>query len=236
MGTFRSMAKDIMPEGMIPDEDAEDDDMPEAPESVNSVAATTSGSDLPAHAPVGKPSLGMIPDASHSTVIIRSNSQIAAMSEQGDVPALDEDGSSGENMTEPGPSTPPPPPAEALGTPPPPYIARTPRRASYSARMNTGGSLVRDVDLGTGVDTIRPIKKVDAAGSLRLSNEFVGSMREREGSASSPASPTSPDRKDKTIHERKASEVAKAGRAIVDDVVLPTLQKVCARFCELTFY
>jgi serine/threonine-protein kinase 24/25/MST4 len=74
---------------------------------------------------------------------------------------------------------------------------------------------LNEADLGTGVDTIRPIKKVDPVGSLRISAEFVGNIR-REGSSSTPTSPT---------HTRAASDVANAGRAIVDEVVLPILQK-----------
>jgi serine/threonine-protein kinase 24/25/MST4 len=84
---------------------------------------------------------------------------------------------------------------------------------------------MRAADLGNGIDTIRPIKKVDAAGSLRLSSEFVGNIR-REGSTSAPSSPT--------VHKRVVSEVAKAGSAIVDEVVLPIIQKVKPR-CSISF-
>jgi serine/threonine-protein kinase 24/25/MST4 len=233
MGSFRSMAKDLMPPGMIPDEDDESVDVPDTPDSINSSAATNGGSDLPAHSPAG---VGVNASASHSTVIIRSNSQIAeavatATNGEGDVeaedesPALDEDTSSAETA-----SAEPVTPSssfnepEALGAPP--AYVRTPRRASYAARNNANGTLVRDIDLGTGVDTIRPVKKVDAAGSLRLSADFVGSMRSREsGNTSSPTSPTTAS-KDKSVHRRAASEAGKAGRVIVDDVVLPSLKKV----------
>ncbi len=75
---------------------------------------------------------------------------------------------------------------------------------------------MREADLGTGIDTIRPVKKVDPAGSLRLSSEFVGSMR-KEGSVSSPRSPTL---------KRTSSDFEKAGRSLVDEVVLPILSNV----------
>ena len=75
-------------------------------------------------------------------------------------------------------------------------------------------------DLGTGVDTIRPVKKVDSVGSLRLSSEYVG---RKEGS-------TSP-----TTSRRASSETARAGGLMVDEVILPILSKVrffCEFFCK----
>jgi len=77
------------------------------------------------------------------------------------------------------------------------------------------------------VDTIRPVKKIDATGSLRLSSDFVGSMRARDGSNSGsvPTSPTSPVKDKSSAHKRAASDAAKAARSLVDEVVLPTIQK-----------
>jgi len=71
------------------------------------------------------------------------------------------------------------------------------------------------------MDTVRPVKRVDAAGSLRLSNEFVGSLRARDGNPllASPTEAKPPP------HQRAASEQARAGRSIVDEVVIPTLQR-----------
>jgi len=96
---------------------------------------------------------------------------------------------------------------------------RSPRRSSYAARTSIDGrgTVLSPADLGTGVDTIRPVKKVDGAGSLRLSSEFVGSIR-KEAGASSPRSPSG--------HNRTLSEMSKAGRSLVDEVVLPILGKV----------
>jgi len=95
---------------------------------------------------------------------------------------------------------------------------RSSRRASYAARTSVdgAGTVLREADLGTGVDTIRPVKKVDGAGSLRLSSEFVGSIR-KDGSISS---------RSPTVHKRAASETARAGRSLVEDVVLPILSQV----------
>lgn len=108
---------------------------------------------------------------------------------------------------------------------PPAYSGsvRSTRRSSYAARTSVdgAGTILSPADLGTGIDTIRPVKKVDPVGSLRLSSEFVGSLR-KEGSASSPRSPTA--------HSRGTSEIAKAGRSLVDEVILPMLTHVSSLF------
>lgn len=70
-------------------------------------------------------------------------------------------------------------------------------------------------DLGNGGDTIRPVKKVDSVGSLESSTEsIVNSKQEAAGT-----SRTSSD-----IH--KCNESAKAGVSIIDQVILPVIQKV----------
>ncbi|TFK55706.1 Pkinase-domain-containing protein [Heliocybe sulcata] len=214
MGTFRGMAKDIMPAGMIPDEEEYSGDESgyedEVRPSVDSSAATKGS---------GVSSLGMNSRAAHSTMVIKPPPDAR------DIPDLTpNDSSSAETAASP--STPPQSQTEDL--PPPAYTStgstRSPRRASYAARSNTSGpgAVLSDADLGTGIDTIRPVKKVDTVGSLKLSAEFVGSLRAREGSTSSQSSPQSPS--SKSAHQRAASEFSKAGRSIVDEVVLPILQ------------
>lgn len=214
MGSFRNMARDLVPPDVIPDEDevgslfatAEDGD------SLDTSAAMK-GSDLVPNP--GDPS----PEVStgHSTVVIRS--QLISQDEQHSVPLEDATQSNSNAITGPD-----------LGDPP--AYVRTPRRSSYAARTAPNGTIVREADLGTGVDTIRPVKKIDTTGSLRLSSEYVGSMRAREGregsgSNSLTTSPTSPVKdKSSSAHKRAASDAAKAGRSLVDDVVLPALQKV----------
>ncbi|KAF8812435.1 STE/STE20/YSK protein kinase [Phlegmacium glaucopus] len=131
--------------------------------------------------------IGMSSDAAHSTVIIKP------------------------------PRSPEPvdTPDEALSGAPPAYSGsvRSTRRASYAARTSVEGTgtVLRPADLGTGVDTIRPVKKVDPVGSLRLSSEFVGSLR-KEGGPTSPATP-----------RRASNETARAGGLMVDEVILPIL-------------
>jgi serine/threonine-protein kinase 24/25/MST4 len=220
MGSFRSMARDLVPPDIIPDEDevgslfatAEDGD------SLDTSAATK-GSDLPPNS--GNPNSEV--SAGHSTVVIRS--QLISHHEQHSVPLGDAPPSDASNPGVTDANTGP-----DLGDPP--AYVRTPRRSSYAARTAPNGTIVREADLGTGVDTIRPVKKIDTTGSLRLSSEYVGSMRAREGregsgSNSLTTSPTSPVKdKSSSVHKRAASDAAKAGRSLVDDVVLPALQKV----------
>jgi serine/threonine-protein kinase 24/25/MST4 len=217
MGSFRNMARDLVPPDLIPDEDevgslfatAEDGD------SLDTSAAAK-GSDLPSNPGNPNPEVS----AGHSTVVIRS--QLISQHEQHSVPLEDASPSDASNTdANTGPD---------LGDPP--AYVRTPRRSSYAARTAPNGTIVREADLGTGVDTIRPVKKIDTTGSLRLSSEYVGSIRAREGregsgSNSLTTSPTSPVKdKSSSAHKRAASDAAKAGRSLVDDVVLPALQKV----------
>ncbi|KAF9485356.1 Ste20-like serine/threonine kinase [Pholiota conissans] len=189
LGTFQGTVHDLsLPPGMIAEDDESFDDV-DGQDSIDTAAATKGSEPLTSNGP-GMDHLGMNVDASHSTVVIKT----PRAPETKDVDA-----------------------AESPAGAPPAYSGslRSPRRASYAARSSVDGpgTVLREADIGTGVDTIRPVKKVDPAGSLRLSAEFLGSMR-KDGSLSSPRSPT---------HKRTSSEVVKAGRTLVDEVVLPIL-------------
>ena len=239
MGSLRSMAKDIMPPGMEPDDDfddvtEEDEDTFEG-NTIDTTAATTKGSDVPLQptaAALG--GLGMNADAGHSTVVIRAFPKSAEreLGREKD-PSLMTDSGSDETSGSPAPSTPSHSTeniaaqiADAV-EPPPAYTGsvRSSRRSSYAMRNNvTTGTILGEADIGTGVDTIRPVKKVDTVRSLRLSEEYVGSLKSREGSTSSGASSPSST---KGLHKRGVSEAQAAGKSIVDDVLLPLFQKVC---------
>jgi len=215
MGSLRGMARDIT--GSIPDEDYYDDDEASMyPESSIDTSAATKGSDVPM---AGGTALGMNAGAQHSTVIIRP---LAPPADAKDVPSLMNDSSSEETTGSPEPGT----LLQSVETsePPPAYTGsvRSTRRASFQARNNlNSGTVLVEADLGNGVDTIRPVKKVDTVRSLRMSEEYVGTARSREGSTSNPPSPQAT----KSSHRRTASESAKAGKSLVDEVVLPTLSK-----------
>lgn len=119
-------------------------------------------------------------------------------------------------------------PVDAGSAPPPAYpgISKTSRRSSWSARNDPNGAVVRPSDLGNGSDTLRPFKKVDAAGSLKLSSDYMGSVRSRENG--SPVSPGAAETNGsgKGSHQRTKSEYSKAGAAMVSDVIVPTIQNV----------
>lgn len=208
MGSYRSM---IMSAAMDFDEN-EEINSPVGQESIDTAAATQGSDQLPA---LG--GLGMNAAAAHSTLIIRQPRTPTSE----DTPALETSGddSSGENST----GTPETPSPNEYSSPPP-YTGsmRATRKSSRAERnaINGEGTVLKLGDIGNGVDTIRPMKKVDAAGSLRLSEEFLGSLR-RDGVSSVPTSPSK-----SSTHKRTPSEAAKAGRAVIDDVVIPILQKV----------
>ena len=222
MGTFHSMVQDFSVE--MDEEYAEHDESVIDDEGHSSIDTNvaTKGSD-----PMPRPgAIGSNIQASHSTMIIKPASD--EMDEH-DIPTLLASGeisSSTEDST--GPAT---PPRLSDGSPPlgapPAYTGsmRSGRRSSYAARNDMRGTVIGEADLGTGVDTIRPVKKVDTVGSLRLSADFVGSGR-KEGNASVPTSPTSPTSPTKISHKRGPMELAKAGTSMVDEVVLPILQNV----------
>jgi serine/threonine-protein kinase 24/25/MST4 len=217
MGTYRSMAKDLLSSpGSIPDENDEDDDSHEGGQGSIDTGAATKGSD-----PLTSSALGMNAEASHSTIIIKP---LPPRSRDGrdSPPMMDTDEfsspSEGSDPVTPDDAT----ALENIGAPPAYSNSIRTKRASYAARNVThgAGTVLSYADLGNGVDTIRPIKKVDAAGSLRLSADFVGSVRKEGSGSSSPVSPV------KEAHRRAASEAARAGRSLVDDVILPLLQGV----------
>ncbi|GAA6053991.1 hypothetical protein JCM3770_002407 [Rhodotorula araucariae] len=69
------------------------------------------------------------------------------------------------------------------------------KRNTYRARNDINGTVLGAGDVGSGLNTVRPIKRLDSAGSHRASTEFVRSAsqraRERTHSASSSAASSS---------------------------------------------
>ncbi|KXN86272.1 Serine/threonine-protein kinase svkA [Leucoagaricus sp. SymC.cos] len=190
MGTIRSMAHDLqMPAGMVPDID-EETEFEESQPSIDTGAATKRSDGLAT-------GIGINSQAAHSTVVIKPLEKAAQF---------------GGNQI--------PEEADTPSGAPPAYTGsvRSSRRASYAARtsMDGTGTVLGAADIGNGVDTIRPVKKVDPVGSLKLSAEYVGSLRKEAGATS----PTS-----SSIHKRNASQSAKAGASMVDEVILPIIQK-----------
>ncbi|CAL1700618.1 unnamed protein product [Somion occarium] len=224
MGSFRSMAKDLA--GLAPEEgeySEEERSLYDVPESIDTSGATK-GSDLQTS---GIGAIAMNSQAGHSTVVIRPVASPSPV-EKG-IPELLAETVSGETEGSSGPSTLPQESSSDATEPPPAYSGsvRSSRRSSYAARHNlASGTILGEADLGTGVDTIRPVKKVDTVRSLRLSSEYVGSIRSRESGGSSPSSPTSPGTSGSgRAHRRSSSEMAKAGKTMVDEVLLPIFER-----------
>ncbi|KAF8639995.1 hypothetical protein AX17_001241 [Amanita inopinata Kibby_2008] len=194
MGTFRSMAKDItMPPTIRDEEEGDDSSLAERQGSLDSAVATK-GSE-----PFMLGGIGVSAMAAHSTVIVRHDVSSEVDKGMSDL-LIDEDGDD---------------PSGA----PPAYTGsvKSNRRASYAERSSIAGpgTVLNEADLGSGVDTIRPVKKVDPIGSMRLSAEYVGNMR-KDGSQTSPTS--------SAMYRRPTSDAAKAGSAMMDEIVLPILQ------------
>lgn len=211
MGTFSSAARDLLPD--MDDEEA-DPSLYDEERSVDTEGAIK-GSEQRVSS-----GLGTSHQAIHPTVIIKSPPE-----EQDLFPATD----ASLNDSASRPST----PLESAQDAPPAYTgsvrSMSMKRSSYAARNKTSGAgtVMREADLGSGVDTIRPVKKVDALGSLRLSAEYVGTARGRDDDVPQSPSATS-SAKERSSFKRRTSESERAGRAIVDDVVLPVLQNVSA--------
>ncbi|KAG8760245.1 hypothetical protein FRC11_000678 [Ceratobasidium sp. 423] len=108
------------------------------------------------------------------------------------------------------------------------------KRSSHAARNDPNGTVVREGDVGDGMNTMRPVKHVDAAGSLRLSNEYVGSARSGssgdsgEGSGENALAESAISNGAAKAARKRAKSVtesAKAGKALVDEIVVPVLQR-----------
>ena len=224
MGTFSSAARDLLPD--MDDEEAEENlSVDDEEQSIDTKDAIKGSEQLVSYG------TGTSPPAINSTVMIKQPP------EEQDIPTLL--ATTGASPSDSGCSSEPITPSEG-GVPPdapPAYTGsvRAVKRSSYAARHRTTGpgTVMREADLGSGIDTIRPVKKVDTIGSLRLSAEYVGTTRSKDDIPQSPSS-SSPN-KERSSFKRRASESEQAGRAMVDDVVLPVLQNVSVNWEPIVF-
>lgn len=214
MGTFSSAARDLLPD--MDDEEVEEDPLvyDDEDQSIDTQGAIKGSEQLVSSG------IGMNHQATHSTVMIKPPPEAQ------DISTLLAATDAYPSDSPFGPTT--PQEAGVPGDAPPAYSGsvRSTKRSSYAARNRTtgAGTVMREADLGSGIDTIRPVKKVDTLGSLRLSAEYVGTTRSRDDPTQSPPS-TSPTR-ERSSFKRRASESERAGQAMVDDVILPVLQNV----------
>lgn len=132
-----------------------------------------------------------------------------------------------------------------------PRSARGSRRSSWNQRHDINGTILREADVAQGVDTIRPIKRFDANGSARASRDFIGSLRGQNsrgniredgdeadsakarsglglngpGVESNALDVRTPPRRANSSDDKygSAGREARAGSALVSDVILPVL-------------
>ncbi|PWN44189.1 Pkinase-domain-containing protein [Ceraceosorus guamensis] len=121
------------------------------------------------------------------------------------------------------------------------------RRSSWNERRDINGTVLREADVASGMDTIRPVKRLDAGGSARISAEYIGSLRNAEASPRSASDPTAsafkspkasassgsstpsrPGHRKSRSSEGSIPEEAdleSAGHSLVNDIVLPVLEQ-----------
>lgn len=112
------------------------------------------------------------------------------------------------------------------------------RRSSWNERHDINGTVMREGDVGTGMDTIRPVKRLDAGGSARVSAEYIGSLRSSRSNGALNAEGSRAVANQEvdllSAHGHRKSRSgsgstsveARAGGALVHDVVLPVIEKV----------
>ncbi|PWN52321.1 Pkinase-domain-containing protein [Violaceomyces palustris] len=111
-----------------------------------------------------------------------------------------------------------------------PSVSRS-RRSSWNERNDINGTILKEGDVATGMDTIRPVKRLDSGGSAKFSNEFIGGLRKANGVSptgsvnSVNASPSS-----RPSHKSRSSsgsipEEDRAGESLVTDVIIPVLER-----------
>ncbi|BGP36085.1 hypothetical protein JCM10296v2_007937 [Rhodotorula toruloides] len=138
---------------------------------------------------------------------------------------------------------------------PPSRSASPSKRNSYRARHDINGTVLGAEDVGSGLNTVRPIKRLDSATSHRNSTEFIRTVSQRQRqhapSLPSPASSSkeslvsstaetddvtseiTPDTSAASLAPppseiRREEEVKKLGRTVVRDVVSPVIDSMCA--------
>ncbi|SPO31274.1 probable Ste20-like kinase Don3 [Ustilago trichophora] len=111
------------------------------------------------------------------------------------------------------------------------------RRSSWNERNDINGTVLKEADVANGLETLRPVRRLDAGGSAKISQQYIGSLR--SGSAPSGLDKAgkaaqadgSPQRQ--LRHSRSAlassSSAAKAhataSENLVRDVILPVMDR-----------
>lgn len=110
-----------------------------------------------------------------------------------------------------------------------------PRRSSWTERNDINGTILKAGDVASGMDTIRPVKRLDKGGSARSSKDYIGSTRSNNGLGLdlNTGDARYPRRSSRGIAGNDVCEgeedveecSGQAGRALVRDVVLPVFER-----------
>lgn len=112
-----------------------------------------------------------------------------------------------------------------------------PRRSSWNERNDINGTVLREKDVATGMETLRPVKRLDKNGSARISADFIGSGGSYRGENPITSTGTaareseSQDRKKSTLKD-STDEGSSKGVGLVRDVLLPVLDRVSRLHCQ----
>jgi serine/threonine-protein kinase 24/25/MST4 len=116
-----------------------------------------------------------------------------------------------------------------------------PRRSSWNERNDINGTVLREGDVANGLETLRPVRRLDAGGSAKLSQQYIGSLR----SGSAPSGLDKSGELGEAVpralrHSRSAlasssstaQAHATAGENLVKDVILPVMDRAKAQELE----
>lgn len=112
------------------------------------------------------------------------------------------------------------------------------RRSSFNERNDINGTVLKEADVASGLETLRPVRRLDAGASAQTSQQFIGNPRsgsapsgldkkdkDAPSSASSPQRPLRHSRSALASSSSTARAHATAGENLVRDVILPVMDR-----------
>ncbi|GAK67061.1 uncharacterized protein PAN0_016d5287 [Moesziomyces antarcticus] len=116
-----------------------------------------------------------------------------------------------------------------------------PRRSSWNERNDINGTVLREGDVANGLETLRPVRRLDAGGSAKLSQQYIGSLRSGSAPSGLEKSGELAEAVPRALrHSRSAlasssstaQAHATAGENLVKDVILPVMERAKAQELE----
>ncbi|PWY99358.1 Pkinase-domain-containing protein [Testicularia cyperi] len=113
------------------------------------------------------------------------------------------------------------------------------RRSSFNERNDINGTVLKEGDVASGLETLRPVRRLDAGGSAKLSKQYIGSLRsgsapsglDAAGSSAETTGDGSPRKQLRHTRSALASsntlgrEYASAGQNFVREIILPVMER-----------